>query len=52
MDLRFANLWCDMIKEMHIDIYEEIYREMHLQGLKLYEEELANVLTKSEDEVA
>lgn len=45
-DLRFANLWCDMVKEMHIDIYEEDYASMHLEGLKLYKEELENVLTK------
>jgi hypothetical protein len=41
-----------MIKEMYIDIYEELYEEMHLQGLKLYEVELAKVLTKNEDDVA
>jgi hypothetical protein len=52
MDLRFANLWCEMIKEMYIDIYEDLYEEMHLEGLKLYEVELAKVLTKNEDEVA
>lgn len=52
MDLRFANMWCDMIKEMHLDIYQEMYEEMHSEGLKLYEAELAKVLTKNEDEVA
>jgi RimJ/RimL family protein N-acetyltransferase len=52
MDLRFANMWCDMIKEMHIDIYVEMYEEDHLKGLKLYREELENVRTKNEDEVA
>jgi hypothetical protein len=52
MDLRFANLWCEMIKEMYMDIYEDLYEEMHLEGLKLYEVELANVLTKNEDDVA
>jgi hypothetical protein len=41
-----------MIKEMHIDIYEELYKEMHLEGLKLYREELENVLSKDDDEVA
>lgn len=52
MDLRFANMWCDMIKEMHIDIYEDLYEEMHLEGLKLYKEELENVLTINENEFA
>jgi len=45
-------MWCDMIKEMHIDIYEDLYEEMHLEGLKLYGVELAKVLTKNDDEVA
>lgn len=52
MELRFANLWCEMIKEMHIDIYVEMYEELHLEGLKLYRKELENVRTKNEDEVA
>jgi hypothetical protein len=52
MDLRFANLWCDMIKEMHIDIYEEIYSSMHTEGLRLYREELESVLTKDQGDVA
>jgi len=52
MDLRFANLWCEMIKEMHLEVYEESYESMHLEGLKLYREELEKVLTKNDDEVA
>jgi hypothetical protein len=39
-----------MIKEMHVDIYKDLYEEMHLEGLKLYREELENVLTKNEDQ--
>jgi RimJ/RimL family protein N-acetyltransferase len=52
MDLRFANLWCDMIKEMHIEIYEKTYASMHLEGLQKYQAELRNVLSKMEDNVA
>lgn len=51
-DLRFANLWCEMIKEMHIDIYEESYSSMHLEGLEKYAEELRSVLTKDQEDAA
>jgi ribosomal-protein-serine acetyltransferase len=52
MDLRFANLWCEMIKEMHYEIYLESYEENHQEGMKLYMEELEYVLTKENHDVA
>ena len=52
MDLRFADLWCRMMLEMHPEIYKEEYAENHALVLKDYKMELENVLTKNKDEVA
>ena len=45
MDLRFACLWCEMIKEMHPDIYFEEYDAQHKNALDAYQIELENVHT-------
>ena len=52
MDLRFVDLWCRMMLEMHPEIYKEEYSENHALALKEYKIEKENVLTKNEDEVA
>lgn len=45
MDLRFAELWCQMILEMHPELYIELYKEQHQEALKLFAEEREKVLT-------
>lgn len=44
-DLRYAILWCEMTFEMHPEIYEEEYAEVHSLALKEYRTEEENVRT-------
>jgi RimJ/RimL family protein N-acetyltransferase len=52
-DLRYAELYCEMVQEMHPAIYEETYKESHLEAKKALalELELA-VRTDNQEEVA
>jgi RimJ/RimL family protein N-acetyltransferase len=52
MDLRFVDLWCRMMLEMHPEIYKNEYAENHALALKEYEIEQENVRSKNEVGVA
>lgn len=52
MDLRFADLWCQMMLEMHPEIYYEEYEEQHREALEAYRIELEDVLTKDSKDIA
>ena len=47
-DLRFAELSCLMFKEMHPDIYETDYKELHQQALKKLEEIRGRTIDKGD----
>ena len=50
-DLRYAILWCQMIKEMHPDIYMNEYAENHSLALKEYGIEQERVRTNNQNDV-
>ena len=50
MDLRYVDLWCQMVKEMHPVIYLELYKITHSEALMAYQIELENVRTKNVQE--
>lgn len=52
MDLRFADLWCQMMLEMHPEIYIEEYEGMHREALEAYQVEMDIVLTKDSKDIA
>jgi hypothetical protein len=52
-DLRYAELFCEMVQEMQPAIYEETYKESHLEAKKAFELEFElSVRTNDQEDVA
>jgi RimJ/RimL family protein N-acetyltransferase len=49
-ELQFAILWCEMILEMHPDLYADQYQLSHTEALKAFEIEMQRVHSKDLDE--
>ena len=52
MDLRYAELWCLMMQEMHPEIFLEMYVNQLDEARSLFIEEKNNVRTKNQEDVA
>lgn len=52
MDLRFADLWCQMINQMHPEIYEDQYKELHQEAIEAFKTERNIVRSISYDDLS
>ena len=52
MDLRYADMWCQMMLEMHPEIYKTVYFESHLKAREEFAKEMDRVRTKDLPEVS